>query len=42
MKQNSMAQRLDLEDRFLFNNYVIYLLNILFKYCLINCVTSDM
>ena len=43
MKQNSMARRLDLEDRFfVFNNYVIYLLNILFKYCLINCVTSDM
>ena len=41
MKQNSVARRLDLEDRF-FNNYVIYLLNILFKYCLIYCVTSDM
>ena len=38
MKQNSMARRLDLEDRKVFlNNYVLYLSTMLYKYCLINC-----
>ena len=45
-KQNSVARRLDLEDRDAFINNHVFLINLiyytLFRLCLVNCVTSDM